>query len=63
MKFEESPNYTYIKNLIKQIAVKNQLVFDNNKFEWMSQDSSGILPNSQEYLGKQTNSQVKPSNI
>ena len=34
LKFEDSPDYSYLKKLIKQICEKNKLTFDYNKFDW-----------------------------
>ena len=35
LKFEDRPDYSYLKNLARQIAESNNLIFDNNKFDWI----------------------------
>ena len=35
LKFEDRPDYSYLKNLARQIAESNNLTFDNNKFDWI----------------------------
>ena len=35
LKFEDRPDYGYLKNLLRKIADKNKLNFDNNKYDWM----------------------------
>ena len=35
LKFEDRPDYGYLKGLLRKIADKNKLNFDNNKYDWM----------------------------
>ena len=35
LKFEDSPDYSYLKRLINQICEKNKLSFDYNKLDWI----------------------------
>ena len=35
LKFEDRPDYSYLKNIIRQICEKNQLSFNYNKFDWI----------------------------
>ena len=34
LKFEDRPDYSYLKNIIRQICEKNQLNFNFNKYDW-----------------------------
>jgi hypothetical protein len=34
LKFEDRPDYNYLKNLIRKMCENNQLVFNYNKFDW-----------------------------
>ena len=47
LKFEDSPDYSYLKKLIKQIYEKNQLTFDYNKFDWNLQKNEDNSSNEQ----------------
>ena len=35
MKFEDRPDYSYLRHLLRIAAQKNGLVFDNTKFDWI----------------------------
>jgi serine/threonine protein kinase len=35
LKFEDRPDYSYLKNLLRQICEKNQLSFNYNKYDWI----------------------------
>jgi len=35
LKFEDRPDYSYLKNIIRQICEKNQLNFNYNKYDWI----------------------------
>ena len=35
LKFEDRPDYSYLKNIIRQICEKNQLTFNYNKYDWI----------------------------
>ena len=35
MKFEDRPDYSYLRHLLRSAAQKNGLVFDNTKFDWI----------------------------
>ena len=35
MKFEDRPDYSYLRNLLRKAAEKNGLHFDNTKFDWI----------------------------
>ena len=34
MKFEDRPDYAYLKNLIRKMSEINQLTFNYNKLDW-----------------------------
>ena len=34
LKFEDRPDYNYLKNIIRKMCENNQLVFNYNKFDW-----------------------------
>jgi len=34
MKFEDKPNYNYLRGLLRKIAKKNNLLWDTSKFDW-----------------------------
>ena len=35
LKFEDRPDYAYLKSLIRKMCESNQLVFNYNKFDWL----------------------------
>ena len=35
LNFEEKPDYSYLKNIIRKISEKNQLTFNYNKYDWI----------------------------
>ena len=35
LKFEDRPDYSYLKNVIRQISENFKLTFDTNKFDWI----------------------------
>ena len=35
LKFEDKPHYTNLRNLIKEMAIKNSIDFNYNKFDWI----------------------------
>ena len=35
MKFEDKPNYNYLRGLLKKMALKNGLKMDTSKFDWI----------------------------
>ena len=35
MKFEDKPNYSYLRSLTRKIASKNEFKFDYNKYDWI----------------------------
>ena len=35
LKFDQRPDYAYLKNLIRQVSSNNKLSFSNNKFDWI----------------------------
>ena len=35
LKFEDRPDYSYLKHIIRQICEKNQLTFNYNKYDWI----------------------------
>ena len=35
LKFEDRPDYSYLKNIIRQMYEKNQLTFNYNKYDWI----------------------------
>ena len=39
LKFEDRPDYGYLKGLLRQVADKNKLHFDNNKYDWMLREN------------------------
>ena len=40
LKFENRPDYSYLKNLLRQICEKNKLCFDYNKYDWILKKNS-----------------------
>lgn len=38
MKFEDRPNYSYLRNLVRKMARNNGLEMDYNKFDWIVND-------------------------
>ncbi len=44
MNFEDKPNYSYLRALLRKIASKNGLKMDYNKFDWIldEQDNNEI---------------------
>ena len=40
LKFDQRPDYAYLKNLIRQVSSNNKLTFSNNKFDWVVKQSS-----------------------
>ena len=38
MKFEDKPNYSYLRALMRKIAAKNGLKLDYNKFDWINDE-------------------------
>ena len=35
LKFEDKPQYSNLRNLLKEIAIKNSIDFNYNKFDWI----------------------------
>ena len=43
MKFEDKPDYNYLRNLLKRMAAKNGLKMDTSKFDWIvNSNENGI---------------------
>ena len=42
LKFEDRPDYSYLKNIIRQMCEKNQLSFNYNKYDWILKKNSDI---------------------
>ena len=40
LKFEDRPDYSYLKNLLRQMCEKNQLSFNYNKYDWILKKNS-----------------------
>ena len=40
LKFEDRPDYSYLKNIIRQMCEKNQLSFNYNKYDWILKKNS-----------------------
>jgi hypothetical protein len=40
LKFDQRPDYAYLKNLIRQVSSNNKLTFSNKKFDWVVKQSS-----------------------
>ena len=40
LKFEERPDYSYLKNVIRQISENNKITFDTSKFDWIVRQSA-----------------------
>ena len=38
MKFEDKPNYNYLRGLLKKMALKNGLKMDTSKFDWIQDE-------------------------
>ena len=39
MGYEDKPNYSYLRGLMRKIASKNALKMDYNKFEWVVKEN------------------------
>ena len=39
MKFEDKPDYNYLRGLLRQAAKNNGLVFDSSKFDWIIKEN------------------------
>ena len=53
LKFENRPDYSYLKNLLRQICEKNKLCFDYNKYDWILKKNSET--SSHEHKGENKN--------
>ena len=43
MRFEDKPDYNYLRNLLKRMAAKNGLKMDTSKFDWIvNSNENGI---------------------
>ena len=62
LKFEEEPNYKYLKNLFNIILKKRKFNFDNNYFSWIEKKDNSNDNDHNHNLGK-SNSVGKPTNI
>ena len=40
LKFEDRPDYSYLKDIIRQMCEKNQLIFNYNKYDWILKKNS-----------------------
>ena len=38
MRYDDKPNYSYLRGLMRKIAVKNGLKMDYNKFDWIDDE-------------------------
>ena len=43
LKFEEKPDYSYLRRLFKEIMIKNQWEFDY-KYDWVIKKNGGKIP-------------------
>ena len=39
MKFEDRPDYSFLRGLLRQAAKNNGLVFDSSKFDWIIKEN------------------------
>ena len=40
MKFEDKPNYNYLRSLLKRMATKMNLKMDSSKFDWIVKEKN-----------------------
>ena len=57
LKFEDRPDYSYLKNLLRQICEKNQLTFNYNKYDWILKKSAEL--NNEEHKENSKNKEDK----
>ena len=62
LKFEETPDYSYLKRLIKQICEKNKLSFDYNKFDWNLERNEDSSSNEQKEDNNKKDNENKSKN-
>ena len=41
MRYDDKPNYSYLRGLMRKIATKNGLKMDYNKFDWIANNENG----------------------
>ena len=60
LKFEQEPNYEYLKDLFKTILKKNNFNFDKNIFSWIqnSNNNNNIKPIKSNSVGKASNNKM-----
>ena len=57
LKFEDRPDYSYLKNLLRQICEKNQLSFNYNKYDWILKKTAEL--NNEEHKENSKNKEEK----
>ena len=57
LKFEDRPDYSYLKNLLRQICEKNQLSFNYNKYDWILKKNAEL--NNEEHKDNNKNKDDK----
>ena len=62
LKFEDCPDYSYLKKLIIQICEKNQLTLDYNKFDWNLQKKEDNSSNEQKEDNNKENNRIEIKN-
>ena len=58
LKFEQEPNYEYLKNLFNTILKKNNFNFDKNIFSWIQNSNNNIKPIKSNSVGKASNNKM-----
>ena len=54
LKFEEQPDYSYLRNLFKQICDKKKLIFNYNKYDWKLKRKDKIFFNQKNNINDNT---------
>ena len=57
LKFEDRPDYSYLKNLLRQMCEKNQLSFNYNKYDWILKKNAEM--NNEEHKESNKNKEEK----
>ena len=40
LKFEDKPDYDYLRRILRQIRIKNKLIFNYDKFDWLLKNNN-----------------------
>ena len=62
IKFEEMPDYSYLRNIIRQMCEKNQLSFNYNKYDWILKKNSEGFNHEHKRENKNDNKKYQKKN-